>query len=117
MTKNLSVGLRVLLTLAFVAAGGAKLLGVPMMLHTFDVIGIGQWFRYLTGVIEIGGAILLWLPGRQALAAALLGATMLGAVTAHIVVLGPSAIPAVFLGLICAGVLYLHRDQVRSVTA
>lgn len=111
----LSIGLRVLLTLAFAAAGGAKLLGVAMMVHTFDAIGVGQWFRYLTGAIEVGGAILLWVPGRQAMAAALLGATMVGAVMAHLLILGPSALPAVALGLICAGVLHLHRDQVQSI--
>jgi uncharacterized membrane protein YphA (DoxX/SURF4 family) len=117
MMTYLSIGLRVLLTLAFVAAGGAKLLGVAMMVHTFDTIGFGQWFRYLTGAIEVGGGILLWLPGRQVLAAALLGATMVGATLAHLLVLGPSAMPAIVLGLICAGIIWLHRDQLKSIMA
>lgn len=112
--KYLSIGLRALLTLAFVGAGGAKLAGVEMMVGTFDAIGFGQWFRYVTGVIEVGAAIMLWLPGRQAMAAALLGGTMVGAVLAHLLILGPSAVPAVILGLICAAVLYLHRDQVNQ---
>ena len=112
--KYLSLGLRALLTLAFVGAGGAKLAGVEMMVATYDAIGIGQWFRYLTGIIEIGAAALLWLPGRQALASALLGATMVGAVLAHVFILGPSAVPAVVVGLICAAVLYLHRDQINA---
>ena len=47
---------KALLTFAFVAAGAAKLIGAPMMVETFDAIGMGQWFRYLTGVIEVGGA-------------------------------------------------------------
>ncbi len=112
----LSLGLRALLTLAFVAAGGAKLMGVEMMVQTFDQIGVGQWFRYLTGLIEVGAAVLLWLPGRQALGSALLGATMVGAVLAHLVILGPTAVPAIILGVICAAVLYLHRDQVAALT-
>ncbi len=111
----LSLGLRVLLTLAFVAAGGAKLAGVDMMVATFDQIGVGQWFRYVTGIIEIGGAILLWLPRRQAIAAGLLGCTMVGAVLSHLLILGPSAVPAVVLGLICAAVIYLHRDQISAL--
>lgn len=110
--KYLSLGLRGLLTLAFVAARGAKLAGVEMMVGTFDAIGVGQWFRYVTGIIEVGAAIMLWLPGKQVLAAALLGATMVGAVLAHLLKLGPSAVPAVVLGLICAAVIYLHREQV-----
>ena len=111
--KYLSIGLRTVLTLAFVGAGGAKLAGVEMMVGTFDTIGLGQWFRYVTGVIEVGAAVLLWLPGRQAVASALLGATMVGAVLAHLLILGPSAVPAVVLGLVCAAVLYLHSDQIN----
>jgi uncharacterized membrane protein YphA (DoxX/SURF4 family) len=81
--KYLPIGLRLLLTLAFVGAGLAKLAGAEMMIATYDAIGVGQWFRYVTGIIEVGGAILLWLPRRQVLAAALLGGTMVGAVLAH----------------------------------
>lgn len=111
----LSLGLRALLTLAFVGAGGAKLLGVEMMVQTFEQIGFGQWFRFLTGIIEVAGAALLWLPGRQAVGALLLGGTMVGAVLTHLLILGPSAVPAVVLGLLCTAVLYLHRDQVSAL--
>ena len=112
--KYLSLGLRALLSLAFVAAGGAKLAGVDMMVATFEQVGVGQWFRYVTGIIEIAGAILLWLPGRQVMGAGLLGATMVGAVLSHWFILGPSAVPAVVLGLLCAGVLYIHRPQIPA---
>src|SRR5690349_854155 len=37
------------LALMFFMAGGKKLAGDPMMVGLFDTIGIGQWFRYLTG--------------------------------------------------------------------
>jgi len=115
--KYLSPGLRVLLTVAFVAAGSAKLLGVDMMVQTFEAIGVGQWFRYVTGVIEVGAAIVLWLPGRQHIGAGLLVVTMIGAVLAHLVILGPSAVPALILGLLAAAVLFLHRDQIGGITA
>ena len=68
----------------------------------------------MTGAIEIGGALALWWPGRQVVGAALLGGTMVGAVLSHLFILGPSALPAVVLGLLCAAVLYLHRDQIRG---
>ncbi len=110
----LSLGLRTLLTLAFVAAGAAKLAGVDMMVQTFDAIGLGQWFRYVTGAIEVGGALALWWPNRQVVGAALLGGTMVGAVLSHLFILGPSAMPAIVLGLLCAAVLYLHRDQIQG---
>lgn len=110
--KYLSFGLRALLTAAFVAAGFAKLSGVEMMVATYDAIGVGQWFRYVTGIIEVGGAVLLWLPGLQVVGAGLLGATMVGAVLTHVLILGPSAVPAIVLGLLNAAVLYVHRDQI-----
>ena len=37
----------------FLAAGVPKLLGAPVMVQMFNAIGIGQWFRYLTGSIEV----------------------------------------------------------------
>ncbi|MBW3098353.1 DoxX family protein [Pseudohoeflea coraliihabitans] len=110
----ISIGLRALLTLAFVAAALAKLAGVDMMVATYEQIGLGQWFRYVTAIVELAGAVLLWLPGRQVVGAGLLGATMVGAVLAHWFILGPSAVPAIILGLICAGILYIHRAQIPA---
>ena len=112
--KYISLGLRALLTVAFVGAGAAKLAGAEMMVATYDTIGLGQWFRYLTGIVEIAGAVLLWLPGRQVVGSGLLGATMVGAALAHWLVLGPSAVPSIVLGLLSAGVLYLHRAQIPA---
>ena len=43
----------------FLLAGSSKLLGDPAMVGLFDAIGIGQWFRYLTGLIEVGSAVAL----------------------------------------------------------
>lgn len=110
----LPLAVKALLTLAFGAAGAAKLIGAEMMVATFDTIGWGQWFRYLTGAIEVGAAILLWVPGRQAIGAGLLVATMASAVLFHLLVLGPSALPAAVLGLLSAYVLYVHRTQLTG---
>ncbi len=40
-------------------AGFSKLAGAPEMVASFEAIGAGQWFRYLTGALEVGGALLL----------------------------------------------------------
>ena len=111
----ISVGLRILLSIAFLGAGGAKLGGVEMMVMTFDQIGWGQGFRYLTGAIEVIGVVLLWLPRRQVIGAAVLGGTMVGAVLTHWFILGPSAVPAMVLGLFCSAVLYIYRTQIPVV--
>ena len=98
-----------LLTLAFGAAGAAKLAGAEMMVATFDAIGWGQWFRYLTGALEVGSAALLWVPGLQWVGAGLLLCTMIAAVLFHLLVLGPSLIPALVLGVLAAIVLIARR--------
>ena len=108
---------KILLTAAFVAAGIAKLAGVDMMVATFDGVGVGQWFRYVTGAIEITGAALLWVRGREAFGAALLAVTMVGAILAHTFILGPSALPATILGLLSLAVLYRNRDQITPLAA
>ena len=108
------LAIKIIIALAFLAAGTAKLIGVEMMVQTFAVIGWGQWFRYVTGAIQVVCAVLLFIPGWQARGAGLLVCTMIGAVIAHLVVLGPSAIPALVLGVMSAIVLYAHKDQFRG---
>lgn len=107
--------IRAFLTLAFLGAGFAKLSGQAMMIDTFETIGVGQWFRYLTGVIEVAGGVGLWIKGFEGWSAAVLVATMVGAVLAHIFVLGPPMTPAMFLGLLSLFVLWAHRHQVPIV--
>jgi len=103
---------RGLLALAFVAAGGAKLYGVPMLVEEFRHIALGQWFRYVTGGLEIMGAILLLLPQRAALGALLLICVMIGAVITHLFIIGGSPVPAIVLLALNAIVAYAKRDQI-----
>ena len=42
--KYVFIGLRVVLALVFLAAGGAKLAGAEMMVGTFQAIGLGELF-------------------------------------------------------------------------
>jgi putative oxidoreductase len=110
-SRYVLLGIRGLLTLAFLGAGIAKLMGVPMMVETFDYVGVGQWFRYVTGIIEVGSAILLWVPGFQAIAAGLLVCTMIGASIAHLTVLPTPIVPALVLGVLSAITLWANRGQ------
>ena len=109
--KYLTLAIQVLVTIAFLAAGIAKLIGADMMVQTFHAIGVGQWFRYVTGIIEVGAAIMLWVKGMQFIGAALLVCTMIGAVLAHLLILGPSAVPALVLGAMSAYLAYNFRSQ------
>lgn len=78
----------------------------------FDQIGLGQWFRYFTGIVEIGGGVLYFIPWTSLLGAVLLGSTMLGAMVVHLVVrhsVGSSLIPFVIL-LAIIGVMLRDPD-------
>ena len=103
---------RGLLALAFVAAGGAKLYGVPMLVEEFQHIGLGQWFRYVTGGLEIMGAILLLLPQKAVFGALLLICIMVGAVITHLFVIGGSPVPAIVLLALNAVVAYAERSRI-----
>jgi putative oxidoreductase len=77
----------------FVAAGIVKLAGIPFMVELFASLGFGQWLRYLTALIEIGGGALLLAGRAQYLAALALAVIMVGATDASIVVFDRSPIP------------------------
>jgi putative oxidoreductase len=106
---------RGLLALAFLGAGGAKLYGVPMMVQEFEHIGLGQWFRYLTGALEVLGALLILTPSLAAFGALLLIGIMIGATIAHLFVIGGTAVPALVLLALSAIVAYVKRGQLASL--
>ena len=102
--------LRGLLAVAFLAAGGAKLAGAPAMVELFQKVGVGQWFRIVTGALEVSGGILLLIPRVTFYGAALLLLVMVGAVTAHLTVLGGNPAPALILLVLNAATAWLTRD-------
>jgi putative oxidoreductase len=102
---------RILLAAAFIAAGGAKLAGVPDMVAMFDKIGLGQGFRYITGAVEVAGGIALLVRAVAGLAGAALAATMLVAVGVHLLVIGGSPLPAVVLGTLSGFVAWQLRPR------
>ena len=110
--KRFSWGLQVLAAAVFLVAGGAKLAGVPMMVATFDGIGVGQWFRYVTGAIEVGAGICLLVPGFAAFGTLLLIPTMICAALAHVCVIGGSPVPAMVLLAVNVAILGLRSDQI-----
>ena len=94
----------------FFGAGFGKLSSDPQMVEMFDAIGIGQWFRYLTGSFEVLGAILLLIPRLSGLGGLWLVGVMLGAVATHLFILGGSPLMAIIL-LIVAGIIAWGRRQ------
>jgi putative oxidoreductase len=109
--KFVSWGLRILAGAVFIAAGSAKLAGVPMMVAIFDQVGLGQGFRLLTGVVEIIGGIALLVPATAAFGGLLLAVTMVFAVAIHLFIIGGSPVPAIVLFVMTATVAWLHRAR------
>ena len=107
--------LQSILAAAFLAAGSAKLAGVPFMVDLFAQIGIGQWFRVATGLVEVIGAVALLVPGLASIGALWLAFTMICAVATHVLVLHTSPVPAIVLGLLNALVVYLRHDELVAV--
>ena len=104
-------GVQTALAGMFLLAGGSKLLGAAPMVALFDAIGIGQWFRYVTGLIEVVSADALLVPSAAVFGAFALAATMIGAIATHLFIVGGSpAMPAILL-IGSAAVVWARRRQ------
>jgi len=102
--------LQVLSALAFLAAGICKVAGAPMMVAEFEHIGLGQWFRHLTGLLEVLAAVALLVPRSTFHSATLLAMVMASALFAHAAVLGmATAMPAFILLVLNAAIAYFRR--------
>jgi uncharacterized membrane protein YphA (DoxX/SURF4 family) len=94
--------LAVLLAIAFTLAGGVKLISAPAMVQEFAQIGLGQWFRYFVGVLEVSGAIGMLIPKVRFWAALQIAVVMVGASFTNLAVLhlpGMARVTAILLAL------------------
>jgi uncharacterized membrane protein YphA (DoxX/SURF4 family) len=105
--------LKFLLAALFIITGGAKLVGLPATVDMFERVGFGQWYRYLTALLELGGAGLLLWPSTTALGALLLMIVSVGAFLAQLFVLHEDIIHTVVLVLVLGAIVWAHRDQLR----
>lgn len=118
--KFKSIGLwtlQVLVAINFLFAGGGKLAGMEPMVEVFEAVGIGQWFRIVTGALEVGGAVLLLIPSLAAVGALVLSGVMVGAILTELIILsGSPLIPAILL-LMLVAISYGRRDHLPLRTA
>ena len=91
--------LTLLLAIVFLFAGGAKLMSAPGMVGEFTQIGIGQWFRYLTGILEVGGALAILIPKFRFGGAVLMASLMIGATVVNLAILSLPAMALPTTGL------------------
>jgi putative oxidoreductase len=105
---------QIALATMFLFAGGSKLLGAPAMVDLFNAIGLGQWFRYVTGAIEVSAALALLIPSAALFGAILLVPTMIGAAAANLFLGQSPAVPLVLL-LVAVAVAWSRRNQLQDV--
>jgi uncharacterized membrane protein YphA (DoxX/SURF4 family) len=104
---------QVALALMFLMAGGSKLAGAPQMVSLFGALGLGQWFRYVTGAVEVTAGIALLIPSAAIFGALLLIPTMLCATLVNLFVVPASPVPTIVLLLLAAVVAWARRRQLR----
>ncbi|WP_406692016.1 DoxX family protein [Saccharopolyspora sp. ID03-671] len=107
--------LQALLAVVFVMAAVPKFLGDPTMVATFEAVGVGQWLRYVTGVVEIAGAIGLLVPRFTGPAALGLVGVMIGATVTNLLTAPPIAVVTVVLGALLALVAWRRWSSVRAL--
>jgi len=105
---------RLAVALVFLSVGSSKFRD-PMWVRLFGEIGLGQWFRYLTGIMQIAGGVLVLVPRTALAGIALAACTMLGASIAWLTVLHApvnAPIPAALLAILVAiGVAEYNRSR------
>ena len=107
--------LQALLAIMFAMAGLAKVFGDPAMVEMFATIGIGQWFRYVVGALEIAGAVVVLIPQLSGLAALGLLCLMAGATLTNVLVLGTSPLLPIALMLVSAMVAWIRWPRTRTL--
>ena len=109
------LGFQAVLGLVGLGVGGAKVTHQEDQVEDFQRFGYPQWFRIVTGLVEIGAGIgllvgLLWRPELAWVGGLLLSGVMVGAVMTHIRTGDPpskTAIPAA-LFVLTAGLLTIR---------
>ncbi|MGG1638371.1 DoxX family protein [Paenibacillus sp. NRS-1760] len=101
--------------------GGSKIVGAKHQVELFDSIKLPQWFRVITGYVQIVACIGLivgyWYAEIAAWTALLVGVMMLLACLTHLRVKHPigKIFPAILNLLIAAAVVLLYADELSNL--
>ncbi|MEM9168644.1 MAG: DoxX family protein [Pseudomonadota bacterium] len=91
-----------LVTAVMAMGGSAKLAGAPIVLESFEKLGLPRWFATFIGVAELAGAVGIWVRPTSLWAALGIAIIMVGALYYHAAFPPLSAgAPAAVVLLIC----------------
>jgi len=91
--------------------GPGKLMGSEQSVELFADIGVGQWLRYLTGILEIAGGLGLLVSRLSGIAALGLVGVMAGAVITDVFIVDESPIAPLTFMVIAAVIAWFRRDR------
>ncbi|WP_338472591.1 DoxX family protein [Niallia sp. XMNu-256] len=117
----LSIILQVLLALIFSMTGFMSVSGNKQQIEQFEHLNLPQWFRIVTGLVQLIGAVGLvigiWYPSIAALAGLWSAMTMLGGFATHIKAKDPisKALPALILAMIAIIITLINLSELLSV--
>jgi len=97
------------LAVMFLFAGGFKLSGAQVAIDNFANWGYPDWFRVVTGLIEVAAGVLVVIPRTSFLGVALILPTMVGAMLTHLVHAETRNVPLPLILFVLAAVLAYLR--------
>lgn len=109
--------LQVLAALWFLMAALGKVTGEVHSVVTFDAIGFGDWFRYLIAVLEVAGAVALFVPRLVGVAALAFVGLLVGAVLIQAFVVGSGVVMPVPLLVVAALIAWGRWSSTRQLWA
>ena len=100
----------------FLMVGSLKLSANEQTVGMFEAsMGVGRWFLYLIGLLEVAGAILLLIPRTSGLAALMLAGVMVGAIATHLFIVGGSPLAAIILLVVTGVVAWGRRGRTMNL--
>ncbi len=108
--------MRVAAALVFGCIGASKFSADSGWIRIFGRIGLGQWFRFLTGALQIVGAVLVLIRWTFAWGILVLAGTMVGAMATRVLLRG-APLNAVVPGAILAALLFVGGDDLMELVS
>ena len=114
--------LRIIAALILLQTLYFKFGGKPEAVHIFSTLGVEPWGRIALGVFELITAILLLLPSTVWMGAVIGIGLMVGAIGAHLTLLGIEVqgdggnlfILALVTLIACVGILFIHQNELKA---
>jgi uncharacterized membrane protein len=110
--------IQVATSLFFLVSAFPKLIGHPSASVVFDKIGWGDWLMYLTGSLELAGAIGLLIPLLSGLAGLAYIGLMVGAFITQVTVMdGQNAATPIIVAVVVAVIAWGRRRNTAELFA